>query len=117
MGLSKPYRWWVGFYDRWQALMNLLWGGFIALIATFLAVVAVIVFQQQEAEHAHHRLEAKTVHTTCIRSVVFGPPLIDFLERAEGRLHTGALDRELTVEGKKQSVIAFYRTTIPKSCP
>lgn len=77
------------------------------------------------AVHVSHRLTdeqratAKTAHTACIRSRIFGPPLIDHLEAVEARLHTGALETPVEYPlGSKDLVpiLVFYRSTIPKTC-
>lgn len=85
--------------------------------AVLTVVVAFAVAAQQSREHSRHHEEAVTVRVACERSHTFGPSLIAFLQGAEDRLHIGALEQKVTIAHKQESVIAFYRSTIPASCP
>lgn len=105
------------FYWKRAPLIQVIFGAFLTAVAGFLVVIALLVFAQQSNEASQRHKEANTVRSACVRARTFGPPLIDFLEQAEGRLNLGPLERVLTVGGKKQSVISFYRSTIPANCP
>lgn len=114
---SARYKRFDVFYQRYAALCQIIFGCLLIVVSVFVVVVAIKVYEQQSREHTQHQNEAKTVRIACVRSANFGPPFISFLERVEAKEHTGALTKELVVNGKREQVLAFYRGTIPKSCP
>lgn len=117
---SRLYKRFEVFYARWAPLLQVITGAFLILVSIFLAVVAITVFKQQENEHKQRVKEASTVRAACVRSKLFGPPLLDHLEGVENRLKLGALEKEVEYpvgSHKRVAVLAFYRSTIPKKCP
>lgn len=88
--------------------------GALAIAASVACVVYAFNFQ------SIHETEHRTLKAACERSKVFGPPLLDHLERVENRLHLNALDRQIEWpigSGHHEQAIEFYRQTIPKECP
>lgn len=115
--LARWYRRAEAFYARNRLVFQVAWGAFVTAAAGLTVFLALAVAAQQSREHSRHHEEAVTVRVACERSHTFGPPLIAFLQGAEDRLHIGALEQKVTINGKKESVIAFYLSTIPASCP
>lgn len=105
---SSPFKRFDVFYRQYASLFQVATGALLVAVSVFLVVIALIVFRQQSNESTQRHAEAKTVRLSCTRSRKFGPPLIDFLERAESKLRVDALP---------PAVIVYYRSTIPKSCP
>lgn len=109
-----------GFYERWGSLIQLVQGAIVVAISVVLLIIGLTVLAQS-SEHAKERAkERATLHATCERARVFGPPLLSHLEGVEARLKLGALERDVEYpvgSHKMQRVLAFYRETIPKSCP
>lgn len=117
---SSVYQRFDGFYRKWASVFQVLTGILLIGVSIFLAVVAVIVFNQQNNEHTQRQKEEATVRISCIRSRLFGPPLLEHLQGVEERLHLGALEKRIEYPiGSEHfvSVLQFYRSTIPKKCP
>lgn len=106
-----------GWCSKHSGIINTVFGIFWTASALFVVVISIIVFAQQEERDREHKREAKTVRTACVRSKVFGPPFLAFLEQTEGKLGIEPLNVRLKIEGKETSVLDFYRSTIPRSCP
>lgn len=119
--LENPvYRRFDGFYRKWASLFQVATGSLLIAVSAFLVVIAILVFSQQSNEHKQRVREEHTVRTACVRARIFGPPFIDHIERVEHRLHLGALERLVEYppgSHKLESVLHFYRSTIPKRCP
>lgn len=114
---SKRYSAFDAWCKKHVALIQVFMGAVVLALATFVAVIAILVFAQQHREHEQHHKEAVTVRIACERSQHFGPALVDFLVGAEAKLQVGALLRPINIDGHDESVIEFYRSTIPTKCP
>lgn len=98
---------------------NLLVASVIACAVVAALSLKVAVRTSQNLAH-EQRVTAVQARTACIRSRVFGPPFISHIERVEARLHTGALEGKVEWpigSHKTESVLKFYRSTIPETCP
>jgi hypothetical protein len=82
----------LGFWERWGQLITGLW---LIGVSTVLVIVAASFYASQSDT-------ARAAKLACVRSQKFGPPFVDGLER-----HHIVPPR----------VIAFYRSSIPKTCP
>lgn len=93
--LGRARAWW----SRWGQIITGVWLFAISLIVV---VIALQVRGQQAASDRRDAATAAAAKISCQRSRELGPPLADFLEREHAFPAT---------------VIARYRSTIPRSCP
>lgn len=95
---------------------------FMWMLLLSVGVTAALVKLGDQADQ-HFKEQRATAHQAyeqCQRAKVFGPPFIDHIERVEERLHLHALEGSVEWplgSGKYVSVLDFYRSTIPRSCP
>lgn len=80
------------FWQRWGQLITGVW---LIVVSLSILAVALVVRNEQSARDASSRVQ-------CERTMLFGPPLADYLERE------GVLSIELARK---------YRETIPSRCP
>lgn len=99
--ISPLYARFEGFYERWGALIQLVFGAVVVVISVVVAVIAISLAAQ-------HSREATAVRIGCERSQQFGPALATFFERTQ---------HDLGFEAISQQALEHYRATIPAHCP
>lgn len=89
------------FFKRWAALLQMITGVVLLVVATVVAIIAVIVFSQASNEATQRHREASEVRLVCERTREFAPAI-------------GADDVRRGVFTAQQA--RDYFLLIPKSC-